>query len=132
MLPKSGKRHRNRRRLRGIDNEYDPSDVLTVAADVWTSCHTTDHVLDGSLVHRRTLTLGLTGALLGFNVGDRNQANAARRPPPLPPAEKKDPSLSGVQAKVLASKKRKEAMKQEVAKLREKGKSVDGSSPPSE
>ncbi|KAE8656477.1 putative pectinesterase/pectinesterase inhibitor 12 [Hibiscus syriacus] len=33
MLPKSGKQHRNCRRLRGIDNEYDPSEVLTVAAD---------------------------------------------------------------------------------------------------
>ncbi|GMJ08513.1 hypothetical protein like AT1G21500 [Hibiscus trionum] len=94
--------------------------------------HTPDHVLDAGLVHRRAVTLGLAGALLGFNVGDQRQANAARRPPPPPPPEKKDPSVSGVQAKVLASKKRKEAMKQEVAKLREKGKSVDASSPPSE
>ncbi|XP_039045565.1 uncharacterized protein LOC120185408 [Hibiscus syriacus] len=95
--------------------------------------HTPHHVSDDTLVHRRTLALGLAGALLGFSVGDRKRANAAaRRPPPPPPAEKKDPSVSGVQAKILASKKRKEAMKQEVAKLREKGKSVGAPSPPSE
>ncbi|KAE8718297.1 Ribosomal protein L5 B isoform 1 [Hibiscus syriacus] len=100
---------------------------------IFPTLHTPHHVLDDTFVHRRTLTLGLVGALLGFSVGDQKQANAAaRRPPPPPPAEKKDPSVSGVQAKVLASKKRKEAMKQEVAKLREKGKPVDGSSPPSE
>ncbi|KAK8632328.1 hypothetical protein V6N13_072722 [Hibiscus sabdariffa] len=37
MLPKSGKRHRNRRLsrwvLRGVGDEYDPSEVLTVAVD---------------------------------------------------------------------------------------------------
>uniref|UniRef100_M8B1I2 Uncharacterized protein n=1 Tax=Aegilops tauschii TaxID=37682 RepID=M8B1I2_AEGTA len=43
-------------------------------------------------------------------------------PPPSEEKEKKDPNLSGVQAKVLASRKRKEAMKEAVAKLREKGK----------
>ncbi|GLT40143.1 hypothetical protein SLA2020_142990 [Shorea laevis] len=76
--------------------------------------------LDLKIVHRRTVSLGLTSAVLGWNVSDRS-ANAARKPPPQPPEEKKDPSLSGVQAKVLASKKRKEAMKQAMAKLREKG-----------
>ncbi|KAH7663871.1 hypothetical protein IHE45_14G084600 [Dioscorea alata] len=50
---------------------------------------------------------------------------AARRPPPPPPAEKIDPNMSGVTAKVLASKKRKEAMKAEIAKLREKGKVIE-------
>ncbi|KAL4290019.1 hypothetical protein GQ457_14G001530 [Hibiscus cannabinus] len=94
--------------------------------------HPPHHALDDGLVHRRAVTLGLAGALLGFNVGDQRQANAARRPPPPPPLEKKDPSVSGVQAKVLASKKRKEAMKQAVAKMRENGKSVEGSPPPSE
>ncbi|GMJ15743.1 pectin methylesterase 12 [Hibiscus trionum] len=33
MLPKSGKRHRNRRLSPRVDDEYDPSEVLTVAAD---------------------------------------------------------------------------------------------------
>lgn len=80
----------------------------------------------------RTVTLSLAGAMLSLNVGDQRQANAARRPPPRPSEEKKDPSVSGVQAKVLASKKRKEAMKQAMAKMREKGKPVDGTSPPSE
>lgn len=75
------------------------------------------------------MTLGLAGAALGLNViGDRNANAAARRPPPPPPEEKKDPNVSGVQAKVLASKKRKEAMKQAVAKLREKGNPVNGPS----
>ncbi|ONK56895.1 uncharacterized protein A4U43_C10F14390 [Asparagus officinalis] len=50
---------------------------------------------------------------------------AARRPPPPPPEEKKDPSITGLRAKILANKKRKEAMKEEVAKLREKGKPVN-------
>ncbi|KAA3477763.1 Ferrochelatase [Gossypium australe] len=70
----------------------------------------------------QTVTLSLAGAMLSLNVGDQRQANAARRAAPPPPEEKKDPSVSGVQAKVLASKKRKEAMKQAMAKMREKGK----------
>ncbi|KAF2531731.1 hypothetical protein F2Q70_00030979 [Brassica cretica] len=56
---------------------------------------------------------------------------AARRPPPPPAVEKKDPNVSGVQAKVLASKKRKEAMKASMAKLRERGKSVVDEEKPS-
>ncbi|KAJ9187240.1 hypothetical protein P3X46_002721 [Hevea brasiliensis] len=81
-------------------------------------------VSDCNLIHRRTVSLGLAGALVGLNIGDRS-ANAARRPPPPPPEEKKDPSLSGLQAKVLASKKRKEALKEFVAKQREKGKQTN-------
>ncbi|OAY50389.1 uncharacterized protein LOC110614755 [Manihot esculenta] len=78
-----------------------------------------------SLLHRRTVSLGLAGALVGLNIGDRSANAAARRPPPPPPQEKKDPNLSGVQAKVLASKKRKEAMKEFAAKQREKGKPIN-------
>ncbi|XP_021912054.1 uncharacterized protein LOC110825845 [Carica papaya] len=74
------------------------------------------------IVPRRIISLALTAALVGLNLG--GDANAARRPPPPPPEEKKDPNVSGVQAKVLASKKRKEAMKAFMAKLREKGKPV--------
>ncbi|XWS13115.1 hypothetical protein CRYUN_Cryun36dG0009900 [Craigia yunnanensis] len=96
---------------------------------VWVSCQRPNQVLDDKLVHRRTVTLSLAGAVLGLNVGDSWNANAARRPPPPPQEEKKDPNVSGVQAKVLASKKRKEAMKQEMAKMREKGKPVDGQAP---
>ena len=70
------------------------------------------------------MTLGLAGAMLSLNVGDQRASAAARRPPPPPPEERKDPNVSGVQAKVLASKKRKEAMKEEVAKLRERGKTI--------
>lgn len=76
----------------------------------------------------RAVSLGLAGAVLSlFHVGDPSANAAARRPPPPPVdenKEKKDPNVSGVLAKVLASKKRKEAMKQAVAKLREKGKPV--------
>ncbi|KDP35144.1 hypothetical protein JCGZ_10678 [Jatropha curcas] len=86
-------------------------------------------VSDANLVHRRSVSLGLAGAWLGLNIGDRS-ANAARRPPPPPSEEKKDPNLSGVQAKVLASKKRKEAMKESIAKLREKGKTINEQSKP--
>ncbi|KAH0970095.1 hypothetical protein GBA52_022251 [Prunus armeniaca] len=78
---------------------------------------------------RRSLGLGLAGALISFNVSDPSPiANAAARRPPPPPAEekeKKDPNVSGVLAKVLASKKRKEAMKESVAKLRDKGKLIE-------
>ncbi|KAK6255514.1 hypothetical protein SCA6_016819 [Theobroma cacao] len=95
---------------------------------VWACHQRPNHVLDDKLVHRRTVTLSVAGAVVGLNVGDRI-ANAARRPPPPPPAEKEDPNVSGVQAKLLASKKRKEAMKQAVAKMREQGKAVDGPSP---
>lgn len=76
-------------------------------------------------ISRRNAALILTGAMLGVNVVDRSAEAAARRPPPPPPQEKKDPNLSGVQAKVLASKKRKEALKEATAKLRAKGKPVD-------
>ncbi|XP_008807249.1 uncharacterized protein LOC103719676 [Phoenix dactylifera] len=73
---------------------------------------------------RRVFIYGLIASGIGSLSPDG--ANAAqRRPPPPPPEEKKDPSVSGLQAKVLASKKRKEAMKEEMTKLREKGKPVD-------
>ncbi|KAE9452800.1 hypothetical protein C3L33_15293, partial [Rhododendron williamsianum] len=62
-----------------------------------------------------TIALGLAGAVLGLTINNKNANAAARRPPPPPPTEKKDLSLSGVQAKVLASKKRKEAMKDATA-----------------
>lgn len=76
--------------------------------------------------------MGLSGAaMLGLSLSDEQSARgAARRPPPPPPTEKKDPNVSGVQAKVLASKRRKEAMKEEVARLRERGKSVNKQQPP--
>ncbi|PKA60203.1 hypothetical protein AXF42_Ash008262 [Apostasia shenzhenica] len=56
------------------------------------------------------------------NAAKRRAAAAPPPPPPPPPTEKNGPNVSGVQAKVLASKRRKEAMKEEIAKLREKGK----------
>lgn len=74
----------------------------------------------------RATTFGLAGLVLGFiQIGCDRHANAAgRRAPPPPPQEKKDPSIDAVTAKVLASKKRKEAMKESIAKLREKGKVI--------
>ncbi|XP_009587876.1 uncharacterized protein [Nicotiana tomentosiformis] len=81
--------------------------------------------LDTTLLSRRSLALGLAGVAL--NAGNNKANAAARRPPPPPPTsdqEKKDPNMSGVIAKVLASKRRKEAMKESIAKLREKGKPV--------
>ncbi|KAJ9173979.1 hypothetical protein P3X46_017061 [Hevea brasiliensis] len=89
------------------------------------ACHKDSKPISaGNPIHRRTVSLGLAGGLLALNIGRWN-ANAARRPPPPPPEEKKDPNLSGVQAKVLASKKRKEAMKEFAAKQREKGKPIN-------
>ncbi|XP_031272857.1 uncharacterized protein LOC116131325 [Pistacia vera] len=80
---------------------------------------------DHKPIHRRDVTLGLVGAALGLSVGSRDASAAGRRSPPPSTEEKKDPNVSGVQAKVLASKKRKEAMKQSIAKLREKGKPLN-------
>ncbi|KAH0461469.1 hypothetical protein IEQ34_009044 [Dendrobium chrysotoxum] len=55
-----------------------------------------------------------------------DEASAKRRQRP-PPTEKKDLNVSGVQAKVLASKKRKEEFKEEISRLRERGeKLVEG------
>lgn len=61
---------------------------------------------------------------MGLKASERSANAAARRPPASPAEEKKDPNVSGVMAKVLASKKRKEAMKESMAKLREKGKPI--------
>lgn len=73
---------------------------------------------------RRAL-MGLSGAVVfGLTWSDEQSASGAGRPPPRPPKEKTDPNVSGVQAKVIASKKRKEAMKELVAKLRDKGKTI--------
>ncbi|KAI3823042.1 hypothetical protein L1987_04468 [Smallanthus sonchifolius] len=72
----------------------------------------------------------LVGTVFGLSiVGDKSADAAARRPPPPPPTEKKDPNVSGVLAKVLASKKRKEAMKESMAQLRNKGKPIIEPSP---
>ncbi|XP_020587853.1 uncharacterized protein LOC110029765 [Phalaenopsis equestris] len=69
---------------------------------------------------RRSIFYGLVGAGIGLSLFC-NDVSAAKRQPPAPLMEKKDPNVSGVQAKVLASKKRKEEFKEEVARLREKG-----------
>ncbi|KAK1273314.1 hypothetical protein QJS04_geneDACA010852 [Acorus gramineus] len=80
---------------------------------------------------RRKFLFGLAGAGISSScIGDQRANAAKKRPPPPPPAEKKDPNVSGVQAKVLASIKRKEAMKEAISKLRERGKPVD--QPPSQ
>ncbi|XP_043704807.1 uncharacterized protein LOC122654667 [Telopea speciosissima] len=81
--------------------------------------------LHDKTITRRVFVWGLTGAALGLNAGQQSANAAKRRPPPPPPEEKKDPNVSGVLAKILASKKRKEAMKESVAKLRERGKTID-------
>ncbi|KAK9138636.1 hypothetical protein Sjap_009230 [Stephania japonica] len=62
----------------------------------------------------------------GLSIGENQNASAAGKRKPAAPQgeEKKDPNVSGVQAKVLASKKRKEAMKEAMAKLKEKGKAI--------
>ncbi|CAL1404752.1 unnamed protein product [Linum trigynum] len=79
-----------------------------------------------SSITRRSVGLSLTGGLVGLKFVSPEGANAAaRRPPPSPPAEKEDPNISGVQAKILASKKRKEAMKDMVSRLREQGKALE-------
>ncbi|KAL9270851.1 hypothetical protein AKJ16_DCAP08298 [Drosera capensis] len=70
---------------------------------------------------RRIINWGLIAATLNWSTASA----AARRPPPPPPQPKKDPNVSGVLAKVLASKKRKEDMKAATAKLREKGTPIE-------
>lgn len=78
--------------------------------------------LGRAFLHGVMIAAAGAGTLLGHV--DAAPAASKRRapPPPTEEKEKKDPSLSGVQAKVLASRKRKEAMKEAVAKMREKGK----------
>nr|GLL33009.1 uncharacterized protein LOC109156914 [Ipomoea trifida] len=89
------------------------------------SCQqTSPEGLGQKLVSRRSVALGLGAAVLGLKAGEGSANAAARRPPPPPVEEKKDPNMSGVMAKVLASKRRKEAMKESMAKLRERGKPV--------
>ncbi|XP_039117758.1 uncharacterized protein LOC120253489 [Dioscorea cayenensis subsp. rotundata] len=83
------------------------------------------HFLIPNLHHRRTFTNSLIGVATVMFIGAESAKAAARRPPPPSPEEKIDPNVSGVTAKVLASKKRKEAMKAEIAKLREKGKVIE-------
>lgn len=76
----------------------------------------------------REFVFGLSGAILAASFSGNQAANAAARRPPPPPSpteEKKDPNVSGVQAKILASKKRKEAMEEAMAKLRERGKPIN-------
>ncbi|CAA6667746.1 unnamed protein product [Spirodela intermedia] len=74
---------------------------------------------------RRAFLYGLVGAGLGSAVCGGGDANAAgRRPPPPPPKEKKDLNMSPLQAKILASVKRKEAMKEAMAQFRQKGKPI--------
>ncbi|XP_004505146.1 uncharacterized protein [Cicer arietinum] len=85
-----------------------------------------DHTL------RRRALMGLSGAVVfGLSWSDEQSASGAGRPPPRPPKEKQDPNVSGVVAKVMASKKRKEAMKEEIARLREKGKAININKDPS-
>ncbi|CAO2821764.1 unnamed protein product [Amaranthus hypochondriacus] len=88
---------------------------------------------------RNIITIGVVGTIFGINNGEKKAWAGARRAPQPEAArdvEKKDPNMSAVQAKVLASRKRKEAMKQAMAKQRERGKKViekpSNSSPQSE
>ncbi|XP_044499144.1 uncharacterized protein LOC123220648 isoform X2 [Mangifera indica] len=89
---------------------------------IWACHQRSKQVLDDhKSIYRRDVALGLAGAAW-LSIGGRNASATGHRPPSPPKEEKKDPNVSGVQAKVLSSKKRKEAMKQAIAKLREKGK----------
>ncbi|XP_076948212.1 uncharacterized protein LOC143620388 [Bidens hawaiensis] len=76
----------------------------------------------------------LIGTVFGLSIvsGNKSAEAGARRPPPPPPIEKNDPNVSGVLKKVLASKKRKEAMKEAIAELRNKGKPISNEPPPAE
>ncbi|KMZ66960.1 hypothetical protein ZOSMA_27G00050 [Zostera marina] len=76
------------------------------------------------ITKRSVIIHGLFGVGLATSALFDNAEASARRPPPPPPTEKKDPNMSAAQAKILASKKRKEAMKENVAKLREEGKTI--------
>ncbi|CAM0952446.1 unnamed protein product [Alopecurus aequalis] len=97
------------------------------STSVATRCDTRRAFLHGVMI-----AAAGAGTLLGHV--DAAPAASKRRAPP-PPAEekeKKDPNMSGVQAKVMASRKRKEAMKEATAKLREKGKKPADAAAPTE
>ncbi|XP_076923986.1 uncharacterized protein LOC143586306 [Bidens hawaiensis] len=74
----------------------------------------------------------LVGTVFGLSIvsGNKSAEAGARQPPPPPPTEKNDLNVSGVLKKVLASKKRKEAMKEAIAELRNKGKAISNEPPP--
>ncbi|KAL2487599.1 uncharacterized protein Fot_40891 [Forsythia ovata] len=102
-----------------------PSPNFSSVHKVWACSRGCNEVQEEKQVRRRGLLLGLAGAAVVVNGGDRDARGAARRPPPPPPQEKKDPNVSGLTAKILASKKRKEAMKESIAKIRENGKPIE-------
>ncbi|CAK9177211.1 unnamed protein product [Ilex paraguariensis] len=63
---------------------------------VW-ACHQGSYqAFEQKIVHRRTVTLSLAGALLGLNFSDRS-AGAARRPPPPPPHRRRKRTLMWVE-----------------------------------
>lgn len=73
----------------------------------------------------------ITGAVLVSSVLATKEAYAGKRKPAPEEEEKKpkdDPNIGVVQAKVLASKRRKEAMNASLAKLKENGQQGNGSS----
>jgi hypothetical protein len=82
------------------------------------------HLIALHISYLRSILYGLSTVAIGSLVSPDNASAAKRRPPPPSPEEKKDPNLSGLQAKLIANKKRKEAMKETVAKLRESGKAA--------
>ncbi|KAL2470127.1 Uncharacterized protein Adt_38263 [Abeliophyllum distichum] len=102
-----------------------PRSNFSGAHAVWACGRGCNEVQEEKQVRRRGVLLWLAGAAVVMNGGDRDASGAARRPPPPPPQEKKDPSVSGLTAKILASKKRKEAMKESIAKIRENGKPIN-------
>ncbi|KMT15527.1 hypothetical protein BVRB_3g058790 [Beta vulgaris subsp. vulgaris] len=114
-----------------------PNRISSPCSDVPHQNTSLDAPITLSPISRRNIFgLGIAGAVLGLEFGEKNAWAAARRPPPPPAGEKKDPNVSAVQAKIMASKKRKEAMKQAMAKQKEKGKKIqessDNSPPPSQ
>eukprot|EP00252_Welwitschia_mirabilis_P003809 TRINITY_DN13874_c0_g2_i1.p1 TRINITY_DN13874_c0_g2~~TRINITY_DN13874_c0_g2_i1.p1 ORF type:complete len:148 (+),score=26.16 TRINITY_DN13874_c0_g2_i1:183-626(+) len=100
--------------------------LLAITCKCLEPCHipVMKSLLPESNARRRAFVIA-GGAILLRSMFDVKTALAAKRKPPSSEEEKKpknDPNVSGVQAKVIASIKRKEAMRQALAKLKQRGK----------
>lgn len=94
------------------------------------TCHMTREKNQESTSNVDRRFFAITGAVLVSSVLYTKEAHAGKRktPPPEEPKQKNDPNISALQAKVLASNRRKEAMKASLEKMRGNGQGSGSSS----
>lgn len=94
------------------------------------TCHMTREKNQESTSNVDRRFFAITGAVLVSSVLYTKEAHAVKRkaPPPEEPKEKNDPNMSALRAKVIASNRRKEAMKASLEKMRGNGQGSGSSS----